>query len=111
MWRCFIAVLLLLLTASARSVFAQDLDTSRQAREFVHKVAPIYPDLAKRLQISGIVKLRAAVAPNGSVKSIEPLGGNPVLLKAAVEAVGNWKYAPAPNETRELIELRFNTPH
>jgi TonB family protein len=111
MWRRFIAVLLLLLTASARSAFAQDLDTSRQARELVHKVAPIYPDLARRLQISGIVKLRATVAPNGSVKFIEQVGGNPVFMKAAQEAVANWKYAPAPNETRELIEIRFNTPH
>jgi hypothetical protein len=41
---------------------------------------------------------------------IEPVGGNPVLLKAAQEAVGNWKYAPAPDETQALIELRFNAP-
>jgi len=52
------------------------------------------------MQISGVVKLRAAIAPNGSVKWIEPVGGNPVLLKAAQEAVANWKYAPAPDETR-----------
>ena len=111
MWRRLIVILLLLLTASAGSAFGQDPDTSRQARELLHKTAPIYPDLAKRLQISGIVKLRATIAPNGSVRSVDPLGGNPVLLKAAIEAVGNWKYAPAPNETRELIELRFNTAH
>jgi TonB family protein len=73
-------------------------------------VAPTYPDLAKRLQISGVVKLRAIVAPNGSVKLIEALGGNPVLMKAAQEAVTNWKYAPGPDETRELVELRFNAP-
>jgi len=66
----------------------------------VQQVAPVYPDLAKRMQISGVVKLRAAIAPNGSVKWIEPVGGNPVLLKAAQEAVANWKYAPAPDETR-----------
>ena len=111
MWRRCITVVLVLLAAAAGFLFAQDTDTSHEAREVVHKVAPIYPDLARRLQISGIVRLRATVAPNGSVKSIEPLGGNPLLLKAATEAVNNWKYAPAPNETRELIELRFNTPH
>lgn len=110
MRRRFITVALLLLTALAGSVFSQDADTSHDARQLVHKVAPIYPDLARRLQISGVVKLRATVAPNGSVRSIEPLGGNPVLLKAATEAVNHWQYAPASNETRELIELRFNTP-
>ena len=111
MWRRFITVALLLLTASAGTVFAQDPEASHDARQLVHKVAPTYPDLARRLQISGVVKLRATVAPNGSIKSVEPLGGNPVLLKAATEAVNHWQYAPASSETRELIELRFNTPH
>jgi TonB family protein len=109
MWSRCIVVLLLLLTA-ATAASAQDSDTSQQAREVVRRVAPIYPDLARRLQISGIVKLRATIAPNGSVKLIEPVGGNPVLMKAAQDAVANWKYAPSPDETRELIELRFNTP-
>ena len=111
MCRRFITVVLLLLTTSAGLAFAQDADTSHDARILVHKVAPMYPDLARRLQISGVVKLRATVTPNGSVKSVEPLGGNPVLLKAATDAVSHWQYAPASNETRELIELRFNTPH
>ena len=111
MWRRLIAVLLVLLMSAASSAFAQDSDPSHQARGVVHKVAPIYPDLARRLQISGVVKLRATVAPNGSVKLIEPLGGHPVLMKAAQEAVTSWKYAPAPDETREVIEVRFNTPH
>jgi len=101
---------LLLLAVTASAAPAQDSDTSQQVRKIVHKVAPVYPDLAMRLQISGVVKLRATIAPNGSVKSIEPVGGNPVLLQAAQEAVTNWKYAPALDETRELIELRFNAP-
>lgn len=70
MWRRFITVLLMLLTTG--SVFAKDNDTSHNPRELVHRIAPTYPDLARRLQISGIVKLQPTVAPNGSVKSIEP---------------------------------------
>ena len=97
----------MLLTAASGPAFAQDSGTSRHAREVVRRVAPDYPELAKRLRISGVVKLRATVAPNGSVKSVESLGGNPVLLKAAQDAVRDWKYAPAPDETRELIELTF----
>jgi TonB family protein len=106
-----ILVFLVLLPVTFRAASAQDSDTSRQAREVVRRVPPAYPDLARRLQISGIVRLRATVAPNGSVRFIEPVGGNPVLIKAAQDAVANWKYAPAPDETRELIELHFNTPH
>jgi membrane protein involved in colicin uptake len=56
-----------------------------------------------------VVKLRATIAPNGMVKLIEPVGGNPVLIKAAQDAVSKWRYVPAPEETRELIELRFDT--
>jgi len=104
----FIVLLLLLLTIAASTGLAQDSETSSHARKVVHMVPPVYPDLARRMQISGVVKLRATVVPNGSVKAIEPVGGNPVLIKAAQDAVTNWKYAPAPDETRELIELRFN---
>jgi len=73
----------------------------------VYKVAPVYPDLARRLQMSGVVKLTATVAPDGSVKSTRPLGGHPLFVKAAQDAVTNWKFAPAPEETRELVELHF----
>ncbi|HZW91581.1 MAG TPA: energy transducer TonB, partial [Candidatus Eremiobacteraceae bacterium] len=76
MWRHLIVVFLVLMVA-ASAVSAQDSDTSREVER---KVAPIYPDLARRLHISGVVKLRATIAPNGSVKLIEPMGGNPVLL-------------------------------
>jgi TonB-like protein len=58
--------------------------------------------------VSGVVKLVALVAPNGPVKSTEAVGGNPVLIRAAVDAVKGWKFAPALNETREVIELRFS---
>jgi len=110
MSRRLIAVLLVLV-AAANYASAQNSATSHEAREVVRRVNPIYPDLARRLQLSGVVKLRATVAPNGSVKSVEPLGGHPVLMRAAQEAVTSWKYAPAAAETQELIEVHFNTPH
>ena len=103
-----ILFLVALLPVATSSTFAQDSDASEQARNVVRKVAPVYPDLAKRTHISGVVKLRATIAPDGSVKLIEPVGGNPVLIKAAKDAVTKWKYAPAHSETRELVELRFD---
>ena len=109
MGRRFIFLSLLLLALTANSAFAQDSGTSRQGRNVVSKVTPVYPDLAKRTHISGVVKLRATIAPSGSVKSIESVGGNPLLIKAAQDAVTKWRYAPAADETRELIELRFDT--
>jgi TonB family protein len=99
-------ILVLLITTNV--VSAQESQPSEHARPVVRHVAPIYPELARRSQITGLVRLRATIAPNGSVKAIEPVGGNPLLLKAAQDAVTNWKYAPAPTETQELIELRFS---
>jgi TonB family protein len=106
MGRCLILILLLLQAVAAAA--AQD-STPQQARKLVLKVNPAYPDLARRMHLSGVVKLRITIAPNGSVKLVEPVGGNPVLLKAAQDAVSNWKYAPAPEETWEVVELRFDT--
>ena len=103
----FMVFLWILLSVAACAAPAQESDSSPHVRRIVSKVNPVYPDLAKHVNLSGVVKLRTTIAPNGSVKSIEPVGGNPVLLKAAQDAVGNWKYAPAPKETRELIELHF----
>jgi TonB family protein len=101
----FLCLLLLLLTAGVMP--AQDTSPD-QARKVLTRVAPVYPDLARRMHITGVVRLRATIAPNGSVKSVEPVGGNPVLLKAAQDAVSNWKFVPAPEETREMVELRFD---
>jgi len=103
---CFTFILLLLCATVAAP--AQD-STPPQARKVVVKVNPAYPDLARRMHLSGIVKLRATIAPNGSVKSIKPVGGNPVLVKAAQDAVSTWKFASGPDETEEMLELRFDT--
>jgi TonB family protein len=76
-------------------------------RKVVEKVKPVYPELAKRMRISGVVKLEAVVRANGSVKSTKVLGGNPVLLDAASEAVLQWKYEAANSETTEVLQIVF----
>jgi len=107
MARRSIVFLLTLLMATSGAAPAQTPDTSPTARKVVLMVKPVYPDLARRVNMFGAVKVWATVAADGSVKSIEPIGGHPVLIKAAQDAVEKWKYAPAPAETRELIELHF----
>ena len=49
MWRCLIVLLLVLLAAASTVASAQDSETSGQARELVHRVTPVYPELARRL--------------------------------------------------------------
>src|SRR5882724_11940610 len=82
--------------------------SSEGNRKIVNRVTPIYPELAKRMQIAGTVKVEATVAPNGKVKSTKVIGGSPVLSKAALDAIEAWKWAATPGESRELIELLFH---
>lgn len=77
-------------------------------RKVLDRVNPQYPELARALHLAGTVKLVVTVAPNGSVKSVRPIGGNPVLLKAAQDAICKWKWAPAPQESQEPLDLRFH---
>jgi TonB family protein len=67
----------------------------------------VYPELAKKMHIHGMVKVEAVVKPNGMVKSIRILGGNPVLLESAKDAVAKWKFEPAQSETTEIVQLAF----
>lgn len=77
-------------------------------RRIVQQTAPVYPEVAKRMNLSGTVKVIATVAPDGKVKTVEPMGGSPVLIVAAKDAVSHWKFATGPAESREVIELHFN---
>ena len=77
-------------------------------RKVLDRVTPRYPELARTLNLAGTVRLVITVAPNGSVKSVRAVGGNPVLLKAAQDAISRWKWAPAPQESQEVVELRFH---
>lgn len=76
------------------------------ARKLVRKVEPQYPAAAKRTNLGGTVKVIAEVAPDGSVKRVEPVGGSPLLLQAAENAVLQWKFVPGA-ESKETVELRF----
>ena len=76
-------------------------------RKVVRRVEPRYPEMAKKLNISGTVKMFAIVAPDGTVKGVETVGGSPLLVQASQYAVKEWRFTPAAAESKELIELNF----
>src|SRR5690349_9455549 len=79
-------------------------DVQRKAKV---KIPPQYPEIAKRMNIVGSVKLAIQIAPNGTVRTVKPLGGHPVLIDSAVEAVKQWKYEPG-DEATEVVEFQFS---
>ncbi len=103
----------LLVCATAAVVLSGPFSCAQQDeaavdRKVVSRVAPVYPDLARKLNLRGVVKLIVVVAPDGKVKSTEVMGGNPVLSQAAVEAVRKWRYEASPQQTHGVVELRFD---
>jgi TonB family protein len=104
-------VVLLGLTAvcpafSADAQSAQTAD-SPSVRKIINKVVPVYPSTARSMSLTGTVKLEALVLANGTVKSIQVKGGNPLLAQAAQNAVRAWKWAKAERESTEALEFRF----
>lgn len=71
------------------------------------KVEPRYPELARRMHISGLVKIEVTIAPNGTIKRSKVIGGNPLLIQAALDVLPKWKFEPGPNEDVQTIEFRF----
>lgn len=76
-------------------------------RKAVEKVPAVYPLIARNNRIRGVVKLEVVVRGNGSVKSTKVLGGSPLLLDSATDAVLKWKFEPAPQETTEVVQVQF----
>jgi TonB family protein len=106
--RCFL-VLLLLSLCLGPAVQSQTQEGSNEPdRKILRKTMPQYPEVARRMNLAGTVKVIAVVAPDGKVTAVQPVGGSPVLLQAAHDAISQWKFAPASAESRESIELHFH---
>jgi len=96
-------LVVLTLTASAQTASG----TSASDRKIASRVTPVYPELAKKMHIHGAVRVEAIVRPNGTVKSTRVLGGNPVLVESAQDAVSKWKFEAGQSETTEVVQLAF----
>jgi TonB family protein len=103
----------LALAASAALVFwgssglAQSGATDESKRKVKTKTAPIYPDLARRMNVVGKVKIEVVITPDGHVKTTRVVGGHPLLVQACQDAVKEWKFMPAAEETTQIVEFDF----
>lgn len=71
------------------------------------RVAPVYPDIARRMHITGTVRVEVVIAPNGTLKSTKVIGGHPLLVTAVTDALKKWKFDTGPEETTGEIEFKF----
>lgn len=102
-----LAVLAVGIAIAPRSMGAQQTPSEEIARRVKSKVAPIYPELARKMNITGTVKVEVVVSPNGAIKDARVVGGHPVLASSALDAVKKWRFEPGSNETTGVIDFKF----
>jgi TonB family protein len=107
--RVLFAVLAMVAGIGTLSLCAQNSD-NEIVRRAKSRVQPEYPELARKMNITGTVKVQIVVLPNGSVKEAKVVGGHPVLASAALEAVKKWRFEPASTESTGVVDFKFE-PH
>lgn len=88
-------------------VGAQMADIPEAKRRVRVLAKPQYPELARRLNLSGVVKVEVTIEPDGKVKRTHIVGGHPVLAAEAERAAMVSEFEPGPKETTEVIEFKF----
>ena len=97
-----------LVLAAGLSAPAVSTAQEEATRKLKSQVAPTYPELARKMNISGVVKVQITIAPNGTVKTAKLVGGHPVLANAAMDTVKKWRYETAKDETTTVVEFHFD---
>jgi TonB family protein len=83
------------------------LPSIAEDRKVQKRVQPIYPELAKRMHVGGVVRISVTVAPDGSVTDAKTITGNKMLSGAAEEAVKKWRFVAAETSSTVNIDINF----
>src|ERR1700687_205819 len=106
-WVRFCLLALAMATATLPSTILAQQVHSEGKRKIIVQIRPVLTPLARRLNLSGTVRLRVTVSPAGDAIRTEELGGSPLLVKAAADGVFKAKWEAAPLPTKEIIEIIF----
>jgi len=78
----------------------------------IRRVQPVYPPMARNVHVQGAVVLAAVISKAGTIENLRVLSGHPMLVKAALDAVSEWRYRPyilnnEPVEVETQITVNF----
>ncbi len=78
----------------------------------IHQVKPAYPPIALTAHVQGEVILQAVIGKDGTIQNLHVISGHPMLIKAAVDAVQQWRYRPymlngEPVEVETQVRVNF----
>ena len=100
-----LALALAVCAITVASLGAQSAPVSR--RPVRHLVTPVYPELARKMNLTGTARIEVTIGPDGTVRHTRVLGGHPVLAAEAEHAAEKSTFEPASSETTEVIEFKF----
>jgi TonB family protein len=99
----------------AKSIFAMILlsamavsASGQEARKTISRPIPRYPEIAKRLNLVGTVKVEILIGLDGKIKNTNVLGGHPILVSSTLETLKEWKYEPTKTETMATLTFEFH---
>lgn len=103
-WRWCALVLMFFALVSVGSAQGQGATPSRKLKS---KVAPVYPELARKMNLVATVKVQVTVGPSGAVTQAKALGGHPLLVDPSVIAAKQCRFEPAGDTTTAILEFHF----
>ena len=82
----------------------------------IRRIEPVYPPLARQIHKEGRVEMRARIATDGTIQSLEIVSGDPIFYQSAKEAVSQWLYRPTvlngqPVEIDTYITVIYTMQH
>ena len=106
-WKKLVGVAALAALFTGSLVAAQQAVVEEGKRKIKVKVNPAFPELARRMSIYGKVKVEVVISPDGRVKTARAIGGHPVLVQPCLDAIHDWRFEPAAEETTQVVEFNF----
>ncbi len=81
--------------------------------DLIRRIQPQYPVIARTAGIQGPVVLQAMISKEGTIENLHVVTGHPMLVRAAIEAVSQWRYRPyilnnEPVEVETQITVNFS---
>jgi TonB family protein len=97
-----------LLLVGGLALFVSTAFAAPSHRAIVSRVSPAYPEIARRMHVSGKVVLLVTIDADGKVLATKVESGHALLAPAAQDAVSRWRFAPNTEASESEIEINFS---
>jgi outer membrane biosynthesis protein TonB len=82
--------------------------SAQEGRKLISHPAPVYPEMARKFALTGVVKVQVVIAADGRIKEMKFIGGHAVLVAPVEDTLKKWKYAPTSSDSTDLLEFDFH---